>query len=59
MDCATVTDGKLDESIELPGKQIAISGKLSKVKTDLFLTFLKCDGACQGLGFMSSNGIDP
>jgi len=21
--------------------------------------FLKCDEACQGLGFMSSNGIDP
>jgi hypothetical protein len=37
MDCATVADGKLDECIELPGKLIEMSGKLSKVRTDVFL----------------------
>jgi hypothetical protein len=36
MDCATVADGKLDECIELPGKQIEMSGKLSIVRTDPF-----------------------
>jgi len=29
MDCATVADGNLDECLEMPGKQIKMSGKLS------------------------------
>ena len=31
MDCVTVTDGELDECLQLPGKQIEMSIKLSKV----------------------------
>jgi hypothetical protein len=34
MDCATIADGKLDECVKLPGKQIEMSARLSKVKTD-------------------------
>ena len=33
MDCATVPDGNLDECLDLPGKQIEMSGFPSKVKT--------------------------
>jgi RHS repeat-associated protein len=39
MDSATDADGKLDECIELPGKQIEMTGKLSKVRTDPFLSY--------------------
>ena len=41
MDSATVADGKLDECIELPGKQIKMSGLLSKVRIDPFMTRLR------------------
>ena len=32
-DCATVSDGNLDECIELPGKQIEMNETLSIVRT--------------------------